>query len=142
MNFFKKICILTTVAMIPLCSYAAGGVKGAGDKGDTSIVKQADGSLLVNTTSFASDIRGFKGPTPLEIVFKKGKIVSVKPLKNLETPNFFKKLTNTGFFNKWDGVPVKKVKTMHVDAVTGATFSSKAVIETVKRAAEKVEKRK
>ena len=34
--------------------------------------------------------------------------------------------------DKWNGKKVKEAKSMKVDAVTGATYSSNAVIENVK----------
>ena len=38
-----------------------------------------------------------------------------------------------GLLNKWKGMKASKAATVQVDGVTGATFSSKAVKENVKR---------
>lgn len=105
-----------------------------------TIKKLKDGSVIVNTTEIGKDIRGFAKATPLEVTIKKGKIVSVKPLPNHETPEYFNLLSSKGFFNQWNGMTLKEVETKKVDAVSGATFSSKAVIENVKRAAATVKK--
>ena len=96
------------------------------------VTKAADGTYIVNTTTLCKDVKGFRGNTPLSIHIKKGKIVEIKPLANKETPNFFNKVKQ-GLLNKWDGMKASKAATVQVDGVTGATFSSKAVKENVKR---------
>lgn len=70
--------------------------------------------------------------TPLSSYIKKGKIVEIKPLANKETPNYFNKVKQ-GLLNKWNGMKASKATTVQIDGVTGATFSSKAVKENVKR---------
>ena len=42
-------------------------------------------------------------------------------------------MVTSQMLNKWNGMSVKKVATTKVDGVTGATFSSNAVRENVKR---------
>lgn len=96
------------------------------------MTKEADGTYIINTTTLCKDIKGYRGNTPLSIYIKKGKIVEIKPLANQETPNFFNKVKQ-GLLNKWNGMKVSKAATVQVDGVTGATFSSKAVKENVKR---------
>ena len=59
-------------------------------------------------------------------------IIDIKPLANQETPKFFNKVKQ-GLLNKWNGMKVSKAASVQVDGVTGATFSSKAVKENVKR---------
>lgn len=96
------------------------------------MTKEADGSYIISTTTLGKDVKGFRGNTPLSIHIKKGKIVEIKPLANQETPKFFNKVKQ-GLFNKWNGMKASKAATVQVDGVTGATFSSKAVKENVKR---------
>jgi len=96
------------------------------------MTKQADGTYVVNTTTLAKDVRGFRGATPLNIYIKNNKVVKVEALANQETPNFFNKVKQ-GLLQKWNGMKVSKASTANVDGVTGATFSSKAVKENVKR---------
>ena len=96
------------------------------------MTKEADGSYIINTTTLGKDVKGFRGNTPLSIYIKKGKIVEIKPLANKETPNFFNKVKQE-LLNKWNGMKVSKAASVQVDGVTGATFSSKAVKENVKR---------
>lgn len=96
------------------------------------MTKEADGSYIINTTTLGKDVKGFRNNTPLSIHIKKGKIVDIKPLANQETPKFFNKVKQ-GLLNKWNGMKVSKAASVQVDGVTGATFSSKAVKENVKR---------
>ena len=63
---------------------------------------------------------------------KKGKIVEIKALANQETPKFFNKVKQ-GLLNKWNGMKVKKAQHAQIDGATGATYSSNAVKENVKR---------
>lgn len=96
------------------------------------MTQEADGSYIISTTTLGKDVKGFRGNTPLSIRIKKGKIVEIKPLANQETPKFFNKVKQ-GLLNKWNGMKASKAATVQVDGVTGATFSSKAVKENVKR---------
>ena len=48
-----------------------------------------DGTVVINTTYLAKDVKGFGGAVPLEIYIKKGRIVKVEALPNSETPDFF-----------------------------------------------------
>ena len=89
---------------------------------------------MVNTTTLAKDVKGFKGNTPLKIYIKSNKIVKIEPLTNRESPNYFAKVKQS-LLNKWYGMKASKASTTQVDGVTGATFSSKAVKENVKRGA-------
>lgn len=99
---------------------------------DVVMSKQSDGTYIVNTTTIAKDVKGFKGATPLKIFIKSNKIVKVEALSNHESPNFFSKVKQ-GLLNKWNNMKVSKAAKTEIDGVTGATFSSKAVKENVKR---------
>jgi electron transport complex protein RnfG len=47
---------------------------------------------VVNTTTLASNVRGYLGATPLEVYIKKNKVVKVVALPNKETPKIFAKV--------------------------------------------------
>lgn len=96
--------------------------------GDPVITKSA-GTTVVNTTTLAKDVRGFKGATPLKIYIKKNKVVKVETLKNQETPQYFNKAK--ALLSKYEGQTVSKAAKLKVDGVTGATFSSKALIKNM-----------
>ena len=98
-------------------------------KADDTMTKE-NGMTVINTTTLGKDVQGFLGATPLKIYIQKNKVVKIEAMKNQETPKYFQKVKKH-LLDKWNGVKVKDAKKMKVDAVTGATYSSKAVIENV-----------
>jgi electron transport complex protein RnfG len=95
--------------------------------------KEKDGTYVVNTTTLAADVEGYNGPTPVEVYIKKNKIVKVVPLKSQEGPKYVAKVKKD-MLPKYEQMNVKKGVVPEVDAVTGATFTSKAVQENIRRA--------
>ena len=104
-----------------------------------SPLRQESDTLIVNTKDIAADIRGFKGDTPLNIYISEGIVVKVEALNNRETPRFFNRVSNI-LLDAWNGMTVSQAKKLQVDGVTGATYSSRAVIETVQRGLEYYDK--
>lgn len=100
---------------------------------DDVMRKEKDGTYVVNTTSLAQDVEGYNGPTPVEVYIKKNKIVKVVPLKSQEGPKYVAKVKKD-MLPKYEQMNVKKGTVQDVDAVTGATFTSKAVQENIRRA--------
>ena len=127
----KKVFMLAAIVMMGMTSTMIAKGKLTNDN---VMSKQSDGTYVVNTTTLAKDVKGFKGNTPLKIYIKSNKIVKIEPLTNRESPNYFAKVKQ-GLLNKWYGMKASKASTTQVDGVTGATFSSKAVKENVKRGA-------
>ena len=86
----------------------------------------------------ASDgIKGFNGETPVMITFNAKQVITgVYMLPNEETQNFAQRVVDAGLFNQWNGLTVKQAKKKKVDTVSGATFTSSAVIKSVKAALE------
>jgi uncharacterized protein with FMN-binding domain len=100
--------------------------------GDDTMTKE-DGVYVINTTEIGKDIEGYQATTPLKVYIKKDKVEKIEFLKSQETPKYYAKVKKA-LLNTWDGKKVKDAKTLKVDAVTGATFSSDAVIENVRLA--------
>ena len=100
--------------------------------GDKGVISKVGASTVVNTTTLAKDVEGYVGTTPLKIYIKKGKVEKIEALPNQETPKYFAKVKKA-LLTKWNGMTVKAARSAKVDAVTGATYSSKAVIENVHR---------
>ncbi len=96
---------------------------------DDTMTKE-NGMTVINTTQLGKDVQGFLGTTPVKIYIQKNKVVKIEAMKNQETPKYFLKVKKH-LLDKWNGMKVKDAKKMKVDAVTGATYSSKAVIENV-----------
>lgn len=91
-----------------------------------------DGQVVINTSSLAKDAIGYAGPTPVEIYIKDGKIEKIEPLENTETPRFFSRVLEAGILQKWNGLTPQQATSLEVDAVSGATYSSTALITNVK----------
>lgn len=91
---------------------------------------KGNGMTVINTTSLGKDVQGYLGATPLKIYIQKNKVVKIEALKNQETPKYFIKVKKN-LLNKWNGMKVKDAKKQKVDVVTGATYSSEAVIKNV-----------
>ena len=90
---------------------------------------------IIDSTELASGVSGFGGPVPVEVEIRDGVVARVSPkLPNDETPAFFERLEAAGFWNSWDGLPVEEAVTARVDAVTSATYSSKAALAHVRAA--------
>lgn len=100
---------------------------------------KANGEYIINTTKLCYDFRGYRGPTPLEIRVKKDKVTSVKALRSHETPKYYKPVVEQ-LLPKYEGKKVKEAMAADVDIVTGATYSSKAVKENVRRGLEYYQK--
>ena len=103
--------------------------------------KEKDGTYVVNTTTLAQDVEGYNGPTPVEVYIRKNKIVKVVPLKSQEGPKYTAKVKKD-MLPKYEQMAVKKGKVQDVDAATGATFTSKAIQENIRRAVEYYQKHK
>ena len=99
------------------------------------VMKKENGVYVVNTTTLAADVDGYVETTPLKIYIKDDKIDHIEALPNQETPKYFHQVKKN-MLGQWNG---KKVKTVirdmkaETDGVTGATYSSNAVFENVKR---------
>lgn len=109
-------------------------------KQDGTITKE-NGSTIVNTTTIAKDVEGYNGPVPLKIYIKKNKTEKIEVLKNQETPKYLVKVKNA-LENAWDGLTVKEAKAKKVDAVTGATYTSEAIIKNVQKGLDHYQKNK
>ena len=90
-------------------------------------------TLIINTSKIVSGIKGYRGSTPLEIhITPDGYISKVIPLKNSESPRFFKSLEKKNLYSQWIGLTPEEAIEKRVDAISGATISSNAVIKTFK----------
>ena len=131
--------IVLALALLLLCAKlhvvnlpsAAGDVDGkpAADEAAAPSVQ------IIDSTDLAPGATGFGGPVPVEVEIREGVVARVSPkLPNDETPAFFERLEAAGFWQSWDGLPVAEAATARVDAVTSATYSSKAAIAHVRAA--------
>lgn len=122
----KKLPILTSVAVMALALALISCVSSDG------VMTKKKGVYTIDTTTLSQDVKGYNGPTPLIITIEKDKIVRVDALENSETPGFFKRMTDGGMLERWNGMDVDAALNANVDVVAGATFSSNAVIENMR----------
>uniref|UniRef100_A0AB33IWG5 FMN-binding domain-containing protein n=1 Tax=Prevotella sp. GTC17253 TaxID=3236793 RepID=A0AB33IWG5_9BACT len=96
----------------------------------TPLQQLQDGTYVINTTLLGKDILGYGGPVPLEIYMKEGKIQKVNALRNSESEDFFAEASS--LLTRWNGKTPKEALTMKVDGVSGATYSSRAIIANMR----------
>lgn len=96
---------------------------------DATIDEAPDGEVIIHTAELPGLIDGYAGAVPLDIIIKDGRISEVKPLPNSETPSFFNRAS--AILSSWNGKTPEEALEMKVDAVSGATFSSDAIINNV-----------
>lgn len=118
----------------------AASLPGASRSGHPDDTYAAADTLKVNTTSLASDVEGFNGTTPVEISVVKGKITRIKLLPNQETPSFLQLVIDSGLLKALDGKTVEEASKVKLDAVSGATYSSTAIIENIHRGLDSLKK--
>ena len=90
-----------------------------------------DGAFVVNTKPLAKDVQGYGGPVPLKIHIKDGRVATVEAEPNAESPDFFNRAKE--LLNHWQNKSVDEAMSEEVDAVSGATFSSRAIIANMQR---------
>ena len=90
-----------------------------------------DGAFVVNTKPLAKDVQGYGGQVPLKIHIKDGRVAAVEAEPNAESPDFFNRAKE--LLNHWQNKSVDEALAEEVDAVSGATFSSRAIIANMQR---------
>ena len=100
-------------------------------------VYDADGRIIgrfLCTSPASDDIKGYGGSVPLLVGMDQGmRITRVTFLPNQESRRFTRKLQDSGFLDIWNGVTVREAIEKEVDTVTGATLTSSAVIDFLKK---------
>lgn len=130
-SFLVVFLIMASLSMVR--DHRVLGYELRSEKQEADFVKgDAEGTVIVNTSEICKDVAGYAGPVPLEITVTNGVIDSVRALENSETPGFWNRVVEAGLLKSWNGVGVDRALTMSVDGVTGATYSSRAVIENVR----------
>ena len=94
-----------------------------------------DGKIIgtvMNTSPYSDEIYGYNSVTPLNIYLDScDKIVDVEMCENRESRGFVNKVINSGFLDSWDGLTIEEAAKHHVDAVSGSTFSSTAMAQSL-----------
>lgn len=140
MSLFFIVCMLSIAAMNrdnKLFGYNFGEAdkqSAAVAVNNDTLSVQPDGSFIVNTKPLAKDVQGYGGQVPLRIhVSKDGVVAAIEAEPNAETPDFFNLAKS--LLTRWQGKTIDgaMAETDKVDAVSGATFSSNAIIANMQR---------
>lgn len=103
---------------------------------DEAMVSDASGKnlgRLLHTQPLARQVTGYASWLPIVIgIDRDQKITGLILQKNDETPGFIKRLDKLGFFNSWNGQNASDAVLLNVDAVSRATMTSHATIESVR----------
>ncbi len=80
----------------------------------------------------AAQARGYGGQVPLVVSFSnEGEILAVIIMDNDETPGMGKKVEDASFTDQFAGMAAQSITLDDIDAVSGATYSSKAVVNAI-----------
>lgn len=94
----------------------------------TAMSAQAE---VIYTGELGKKVIGYNGPTPVTITITGGKISKIEAAANHESPQYFHR-AEAKVFPQFVGKTVKEALATHADAATGATYSSKALIENIR----------
>ena len=126
MNVKKSILLAALAALL----LSIGLVSGA--RGTRNTRPAPADTLVINTTELCKDVIGYDGPTPLVIKVVNGVVAQVEALPNTESPSYFERVIKGGLLKAVVGKKVSDAAKMQLDAVSGATYSSEAVIENLR----------
>lgn len=135
MNFASRLscfltCVLMLIAAVVVRDKRIFGYDFKSDDRETPAITHNGQTYIIDTSSLAQNIIGFSGPTPLKIYIEKGIIVKIVADDNMETPSFFSSVKSQ-LLPKWQGLTLNNATNLSVDAVSGATLSSNAVIKNM-----------
>ena len=87
---------------------------------------------VVNTSPYSDEIYGYNSTIPLNIYLDSDdKIIEVEICENRESRGYLNKVVSSGFLESWNGMSVDDAAKHHVDAMSGATFSSTAIVKSL-----------
>ena len=105
--------------------YKSGRILIGDDNGNTL------GKVLY-TDPLSAGARGFRDSVPVMVFLNpENKIVAVSLLPNKEDEPYLQRISDAGFLKRWQGISRDKAISLRIDSVTGATFSSNDIIQSV-----------
>lgn len=89
--------------------------------------------VIVSSAPYCREVRGYAGPTPVFVyVNAAGRVAAVAAGENADTPAFFRRAFE-GIAPRFKGLTAHEAASLKVDAVSGATYSSKAIIANIEQ---------
>ena len=87
---------------------------------------------VVNTSPYSDDIYGYNSITPLTIYIDNNDIIKeVEICPNKESRGFMNKVINSGYLESWNGLSTEEALNHKVDAVSGCTYTSMAISQSL-----------
>ncbi|MFI3288302.1 MAG: 4Fe-4S binding protein [Rikenellaceae bacterium] len=129
-NLFDKLALIILFVFIAQGLRMVNGYSSANKDGDKPLVEDSEAVIELDWAV------GYAGKVPVFIeLHEDGTVDTVGLGDNYETIAYVRKLSRRGFFDSWDGMTLSEVAVADVDAVSGVTFTARAVIENVKKLA-------
>lgn len=119
--------------ILALVCLAIAGCGNNNPKVNSPYVTEKGDTLIVDTTVPGEGIIGYGGQVPVKVYVVRGRVADIVLGENSETPRFIKRVYGIITPN-WIGLKLKDAAKAEVDAVTGATYSSNALIGNFKLA--------
>lgn len=91
---------------------------------------KASATQVIYTGEIAKKVIGYNGPVPLNITIKNGVIENIEVLDNQESPGYLKRAI-AKVLPQYIGKTVTEAKKLNADVATGATYTSKAIIQNI-----------
>lgn len=104
------------------------------EREDTTFVYQGSELLgwTYSSSPVADSIIGYTSSVPLLIGFDiENRVVGLTMLDNYESPDFVGQIVDEGFLQLWNRLDIAEVASYPIDAVSGATITSNAIIATL-----------
>ena len=98
--------------------------------------KKANTTQVIFTGDIANKVIGYNGTTPLNITVKNGVIENIEVLPNQESPGYLKRAKDK-VLPQYIGKTVAEAKKLEADIATGATYTSKALIQNIQMGLDK-----
>lgn len=93
--------------------------------------QQKIGEVMLSSP-YSDKILGYAGRTPLLIALDTSRaILQVQLLKNVESPSYVGMVEDAGVLSAWDGLSLPEALEKKVDNVTGATYTTKAIVRSM-----------
>lgn len=92
---------------------------------------QQAAAKVIYTGEIGKKVMGYNGATPLNITVENGKITKIEALRNSESPKYMKR-AQAKVFPQFIGMSVGQALKTRADVATGATYTSRALIQNIK----------
>lgn len=96
----------------------------------------AEIGYILDTRNIPGQVTGYNGPVPIALVLdSNGLVAGIEPMRNTETASYMDRVRRSGFLTPLTGKkPSAALEFNEVDTVSGATYTSRAMISSARTA--------